>query len=177
MALAAGLLVPAGPARGEMEASQYESGTRRAAPAEAARETQRRHEEAEREAARERSARAQEERAALLRERALAALPEGERLVRQRCTGCHGREAFADVRHGAAGWWAVVVRMELLNGATLGGGDRARIATHLAAEQPAAALPQLAEWLAAAFAVAGPVAGLAALRRRCAKRGRQGVRR
>jgi hypothetical protein len=63
---------------------------------------------------------------------ARAARPPGERLLEARCLSCHDRPQIDAQPHGAVMWWATVLRMEWLNGATLHRGERAALVAHLA---------------------------------------------
>lgn len=79
------------------------------------------------------AAAAEAERAAAARlDAARAARPAGERLLEARCLACHDRGQIDAQPHGAVMWWATVLRMELLNGATLHRGERAVLVAHLA---------------------------------------------
>lgn len=78
-----------------------------------------------------------EQEAARQRERELAARPLAVRLLEARCTACHEPAYFEDREHSRIGWELVILRMQWLNGAELGAGERSVIATHLAEKRPA----------------------------------------
>lgn len=153
------LLSLAAGADAEMCSGEYQSGERRMSAKERALERARVREE------QERTARLQRERdeAALAARRAederLAARPLGLRLVEQRCTTCHSPDQLARHRYGPIGWWAVLLRMEFLNGARFASGERRVIVAHLASAHAATALQASIEWGAAIIGVIG--AGLA----------------
>jgi mono/diheme cytochrome c family protein len=140
-----------------MSAAEYETGARRLAPAERARELQRLEQERQREAERERERLAQEAQARQAREAALAARPLGLRLVEARCGACHPSDRFYFAPRGRTtlGWWLTVLRMEALNGARIEPGERAPIVDHLARSYPATPAQEAAEWLLAALLAAG----------------------
>lgn len=64
------------------------------------------------------------------------ALPASVRLTRTRCTVCHAAENFENQRHNRIGWELVVLRMQVLNEAPLGAGERSVIAVQLAEAYP-----------------------------------------
>lgn len=137
-----------------MSASEYQTGSRRLSPAERAREVQRIEQEREREAQREREQLA--EQARLLREaaEAQARRPLGERLIEARCGPCHDVAHLRAQRHGWLGWWAVVARMQWLNGARFDRGESGAIVTHLARTQRAHWSREALEWGVAVAALA-----------------------
>lgn len=94
--------------------------------ADRAREAELQKQEEEREAAR-----LAEEKAAW------EALPASVRLMRTRCTACHAVDNFVNQRHNRIGWELVVLRMQVLNDAVLGPGERGAIAAQLAESYPA----------------------------------------
>lgn len=65
------------------------------------------------------------------------ALPYPLRLTRTRCTACHAADNFVNQRHNRIGWELVVLRMQVLNEAALGPGERSVIAAQLAESYPA----------------------------------------
>lgn len=65
------------------------------------------------------------------------ALPASLRLMRTRCTACHAADNFVNQRHNRIGWELVVLRMQVLNEAALGPGERSVIAAQLAESYPA----------------------------------------
>lgn len=65
------------------------------------------------------------------------ALPASVRLTRTRCTACHAADKFENQRHNRIGWELVVLRMQVLNDARLGPGERDVIAAQLAESYPA----------------------------------------
>jgi hypothetical protein len=144
----------AAPARAEMCSGEYQPGARRLSKDELARENARRAEERERAEAAERARQAAEEaeRHALALRR--AALPPGMRLIEDRCTACHSAATLAGERRGWLGWWAVVLRMEVLNGARFAAGDRKVIVDYLAEHQGAGRVRVVLEWIAAVGVVA-----------------------
>jgi hypothetical protein len=91
-----------------------------------AREAELQRQEAEREAGRLAAEKA-----------AWEALPASVRLMRTRCTACHAVDNFVNQRHNRIGWELVVLRMQVLNEAPLGAGERSAIAAQLAESYPA----------------------------------------
>jgi hypothetical protein len=164
--LATALASCAAPVLAEMSADEYQSGARRLTAAERAQEAARARAETERARSAERAQRAAEEEARLDEERRLAARPLGVRLVERRCTACHAPDTLARSRHGWLGWWNVLLRMEWLNGATVGPGERSIIVAHLADVQRASAARVALEWVAAITAIAVPLALVARFGRR-----------
>ncbi|HXF44485.1 MAG TPA: hypothetical protein VNK91_00025 [Burkholderiaceae bacterium] len=133
-----------------MDSSEYQAGQRRLSPAERAREGERLQRERVLEATRTREREAAEARERAAVAAALAARPLGERLVQTRCRPCHGGTDFDAYAYGWLRWWAVLLRMEWLNGARFEAGERRPIVAHLArGRQPDAAQ------LAGVVAVAG----------------------
>lgn len=65
------------------------------------------------------------------------ALPASLRLMRTRCTACHVADNFVNQRHNRIGWELVVLRMQVLNEAPIGPGERSVIAAQLAESYPA----------------------------------------
>ncbi len=65
------------------------------------------------------------------------ALPASVRLTRTRCTACHSADNFVNQRHNRIGWELVVLRMQVLNEAPIGPGERSVIAAQLAESYPA----------------------------------------
>lgn len=63
---------------------------------------------------------------------AYEALPYPLRLTQARCTSCHTEDNYINQRHNRLGWELVILRMQLLNDAELGAGERGIIADHLA---------------------------------------------
>jgi mono/diheme cytochrome c family protein len=167
----------AAPGLAEMSSEEYQTSVRRLSMEELARESARWAEERERAEAAERARQAAEE-AERLAQEALrrAALPPGKRLVEDRCMACHAAATLAGERRGWLGWWAVLLRMELLNGARFAAGDRRVIVDHLAEHQGAGQARVMLEWVLAMGTVAlAPLAwfGWKAARRRraCASQG------
>lgn len=78
-----------------------------------------------------------EQEATRQRERELAARPLAVRLLESRCTSCHEPAYYEDREHTRVGWELVILRMQWLNGAELGAGERGIIAAHLAEKRPA----------------------------------------
>lgn len=60
------------------------------------------------------------------------ALPFPVRLTQARCTTCHSEDNYIQQRHNRIAWELVILRMQVLNGAELDGGERGIIADHLA---------------------------------------------
>jgi hypothetical protein len=108
--------------RSEKERKRFEA----AFAADRAREAELRRQEEEREAARLAAEKA-----------AWEALPVSVRLMRTRCTACHASDNFVNQRHNRIGWELVVLRMQVLNEAALGAGERSVIAAQLAESYPA----------------------------------------
>lgn len=82
----------------------------------------------------------EEERAAsrLAAEKAVwEALPASVRLTRTRCTVCHAADNYMNQRHNRIGWELVMLRMQVLNEAPIGAGERRLIAAQLAESYPA----------------------------------------
>jgi hypothetical protein len=159
-------IIAAPQAAGEMEDREYES-TEAAMPK---REIARRQREIEAEmldeSRRAEAARAAEETARLARAAELAARPYGIRLLEARCdTVCHGVDRFEQTRHSWLGWQAVILRMQYLNGATLDPGERADLARHLAAAQPASIALAAIEYAIPPVLLATPFLGWAGWRR------------
>lgn len=65
------------------------------------------------------------------------ALPAPVRLTRTRCTLCHAADNYTNQRHNRIGWELVILRMQVLNEAPLGPGERSVIAAQLAESYPA----------------------------------------
>ena len=65
------------------------------------------------------------------------ALPYPQRLTRTRCSVCHLADNYANQRHNRIGWELVTLRMQYLNEAPLGAGERSQIAAYLADAYPA----------------------------------------
>lgn len=141
-----GAALAACPARGEMSAGDYQAGSRRMSNADRARESARVAEEHERAAvaAQDREAEAAEQKAALQARR--QAMPPGARLVEDRCTTCHTTDVLSAYRRGWLGWWAIVLRMEMLNGARIDSGERREIVAHLSSRQRGSLARTAAEW-------------------------------
>lgn len=78
---------------------------------------------------------------------ALEALPYPVRLTQTRCTLCHTTLNYANQRHNRVGWELVMLRMQYLNEAPLGVGERSVIAAHLAEAYPATGVANLVEAL------------------------------
>jgi len=149
------------PAQAEMCSGEYQSGARRLSKEEHARETARRAAEREKAEAAERARHAAEEAERLAHAQRRAALPLGARLIEDRCTACHAATMLAGERRGWLGWWAVVLRMEVFNGARFAPGERGVIVDHLAEHQAARQVRVVLEWIAAAGVVAlAPLAWL-----------------
>jgi len=101
-----------------------------------AREAELQRQEAEREVARLAAEKA-----------AWEALPAPVRLMRTRCTACHTADNFVNQRHNRIGWELVVLRMQILNEAALGPGERSVIAAQLTESYPATGRAAWAEAL------------------------------
>lgn len=155
-----------GPTAAEMCSGEYQPGERRLTREQRAQEADRLRREREQAEALQREREAQAERARREEQARLAARPLGVRLVESRCHVCHGADALREHRHGWLGWWAVLLRMELVNGARFEAGERGVIVAHLAAAQPATGLRLAIEWLLAAGAGALLVAAALVLSRR-----------
>ncbi len=108
--------------RSEKERKRFEA----AFVADRAREAELQRQEEERDAARLGAEKA-----------AWEALPAAVRLMRTRCTACHATDNFVNQRHNRIGWELVVLRMQVLNEAALGAGERGVIAAQLAESYPA----------------------------------------
>lgn len=135
------------PAAAEMSAEDYRTGARGLSPGELAARGQAQT-EADRAQA-ERREREREARAAAARQRLEAqrtARPAGERLVEAHCAPCHRLDTLAAHSFGYVGWWVTVLRMQWLNGATFGPGERSLMVKHLARTQPPAPLQARLEW-------------------------------
>lgn len=149
------------PAHAEMCSGEYQSGARRLSKDERARESVRRAEERERAAAVERARQAAEEAERVAHAQRRAVLPLGVRLIEDRCTACHAAARLAGERRGWLGWWAVVLRMEVLNAARFAPGERSVIVDYLAEHQGARQVRIVLEWIAAVGVVAlAPLAWL-----------------
>jgi len=137
-----------------MNAEEYQADARRLTEEELAREIARLADERERAEAAERARQAAEEAERLAQEaQRRAAMPLGLRLIEERCTRCHSPDFLANQRRGWLGWWAVVLRMELLNGAEFAAGERRVIVDYLAEHQNASSVRNALEWLVAVGAV------------------------
>lgn len=135
------------PVSGEMGTGDYDPGARRLSPSERVIEEGRLREQRERSEAIEREREAQAEKARREEEARLAARPPGVRLVESRCGTCHGADSLREARYGRLGWWAVLARMEVVNGARFGPGERRIIVAHLAETQAAGLAQEALEWL------------------------------
>lgn len=138
------------PAFAEMSAGEYQPGARRLTPAQRAEEEERIRQERQRAETVEREQAARAGQARLADEARLAARPLGVRLIESRCGVCHGPEFLRQHRYGWLGWWAVLLRMQYVNGASFEAGERRVIVAHLAANHSAGALRTALEWAAAA---------------------------
>lgn len=145
----------------EICSGEYQPGERRLTREQRAQEAERLRQEREQAEAREREREAQAEQARREAQARLAARPLGERLVEARCNVCHGPDALREHRYGWLGWWAVLLRMELVNGARFDAGERSAIVSHLAATQAGSTLRRTTEWT---LAVGLPVLLLAVAR-------------
>ncbi|MCX7897808.1 MAG: hypothetical protein N2441_08040 [Rhodocyclaceae bacterium] len=104
-----------------------------------------------------------EEAAQRMRMRELAARPEEERLLEARCLSCHAAKNYEEAGgHAFPGWMGVILRMRLLNGASISATEMWVIARHLAQRHPAPALRSALEW---ASLLILPVGGMLAWRR------------
>ena len=74
-------------------------------------------------------------------------LPYPVRLTQTRCTLCHEALNYANQRHNRVGWELVMLRMQYVNEATIGAGERSVIAAHLAEAYPALGVESLVEAL------------------------------
>ncbi len=75
------------------------------------------------------------------------ALPASVRLIQAHCTVCHAADNYMNQRHNRIGWELVVLRMQFLNEAPLGTGERSVIAAQLAKDYPATGRAAWAEVL------------------------------
>ncbi|MCC7218239.1 MAG: hypothetical protein IT517_15790 [Burkholderiales bacterium] len=158
----------------EMDAAEYQSGSRRLTEAERAQEAARQREAREREARAEAAREAAAAAARHAAEARRATRPPGERIFEAQCLGCHAEGAIAAHRHGWLGWWVVVLRMEWFNGAHFATGERSAIVAHLAASLPAAAFAVAREWTLALLAATVPLVVAGAMVRRHRRRARPG---
>jgi hypothetical protein len=108
--------------RSEKERKRFEA----AFAVDRAREAERQRQEEEREVSRLAAEKA-----------AWEALPASVRLTRTRCTVCHAADNYMNQRHNRIGWELVVLRMQVLNDAQLGPGERSVIAAQLTESYPA----------------------------------------
>lgn len=117
------------------------------------------------ETAREAEHRIQEaaERERLERERAQRPYPV--RLLEARCSPCHAHDALAAVRHARPGWYLVIWRMRLLNGAAISHAETLALSAHLTKTQPPGQGRLLAEYAAMLFLPLGAAATYLAWRR------------
>lgn len=141
-----------------MCAGEYQTGARRLSKAQREREDARVRAEREHAEAVERCRQLEAEARRAEEEARRAARPLGVRLVEARCTVCHSADALAVQRRGRLGWWAVVARMELFNGARLASSERTVIVDHLARTQPALPAQVALEWGVALLLVSPPAA-------------------
>lgn len=75
------------------------------------------------------------------------ALPYPVKLTQARCTSCHVAETYLSQRHNRAGWELLMLRMQYLNAAPLGPGERSVIAAHLADTYPVKGVESFVEAL------------------------------
>lgn len=75
------------------------------------------------------------------------ALPYPVRLTQTRCTSCHVAETYFGQRHNRVGWELLLLRMQYLNAAPLGPGERSVIAVHLTEAYPAIGVESFVEAL------------------------------
>jgi hypothetical protein len=78
---------------------------------------------------------------------AWVALPYPVRLTQTRCTSCHVAETYLSQRHNRVGWELLMLRMQYLNAAPLGPGQRSVIAAHLTEAYPATGVESFIEAL------------------------------
>lgn len=139
-------LTAASAPRAEMCSGEYQSGARRLSKEERAKDEARRVRDMERAEAAERARQAAEETERQAQAARRAAQPLGARLIEDRCTTCHPAAAFAGERRGRLGWWAVVLRMEIFNGARLAPGESRPIVDYLVDQQSATSVRVALEW-------------------------------
>ncbi len=75
------------------------------------------------------------------------ALPYPVKLTQTRCTSCHVAKTFESQRHNRVGWELLILRMQYLNAAPLGPGERSLIAAHLAEAYPVKGVASFVEAL------------------------------
>lgn len=126
--------------------------------------------EIERERQKERERIARDEQEAREAARALAARPIGVRLFEQRCLTCHSKESLEPFRLSWLGWTYTTLRMQWINGATFGDGERSAIVSYLSETR---APPIWRGWLEWGVAVAGLAALGAVTCRLVAKRSKK----
>lgn len=124
-------------AHADIEDGAYDAASKRVSPAARQAMDARLAQERQREQERERiEAEAEAQRVAAERE-AWEALPYPVRLTQTRCTLCHVAQNYESQRHNRLGWEIVILRMQVLNDAPLGPGERSVIAAQLAQAYPA----------------------------------------
>jgi cytochrome c5 len=144
----------------EMCSGEYQSGARRVTTQEREQADAALRREREREAQAHAEQQAREVSARQAQAQRRAALPAGARLIEDRCTVCHGADTLAQQRHGGPGWWLIVVRMELFNGARLAPGERRLVVDYLATHQAAGPVRVAIEWSVLALVAAALVAAV-----------------
>ncbi|WP_231363040.1 MULTISPECIES: hypothetical protein [Thioalkalivibrio] len=81
--------------------------------------------------------------------------PEGRQLVEQRCLNCHGERTLSEAGFGRLGWHATVTRMNWVNGAGVGFGERGPIVDYLSEQSEPSMARVIGEWVVAALLAAG----------------------
>lgn len=137
--MAAAVLAGAALAHADLPLEEIAGGPPRRAPAPSERARLESAIRAEQEAERHREAQhlGETQAAARARAEALAGRPLPVRLLEARCTSCHEPRYYDDKTYGRLRWEFIILRMEWLNNVALDAGERALIASHLAAERPA----------------------------------------
>lgn len=81
--------------------------------------------------------------------------PEGRQLVEQRCLSCHGERTLSEAEFGRLGWHATVTRMNWVNGAGVGFGERGPVVDYLSEQSEPSMARVIGEWVFAALLAAG----------------------
>lgn len=112
-----------------------------------------------------------QERAAELRRLAeeqarLAARPWSEQLTEARCATCHATSSYESVNHVLPGWFVVILRMRLLNGAPIAWEEMLVISQYLVTRRSTGPVIAFVEWsLFGAVVIAAGLVARAIFRR------------
>lgn len=87
----------------------------------------------------------------------LVARPYPVKLTEEQCTRCHEATNYESQRHNRLGWELVTLRMQLMNDAQFGPGERVIIAAYLAETYPATGMGAWIETFMQGLALFVPV--------------------